>query len=292
MYGWPPRRSLSRPGDGRRRPPVGRPARRTRRRGRGRGRRSSGAVEELHGVGDDPEARAALALTAGPLVEVQATHHGHFPALGQVLATGGGQLVEGDDVDEVGAVGTGAGDGEAEGRRLVLLAIPLRSRAVTGSCVRRGWGWSGGGSPPTVKCSWWVLLRGGPASTGLMPARTDPDAQQRRRRHRRARTRNVVEARSDPCALKRPGRTCADKKPVVPHRRPKDAHRRAVRSAVGAPSPSRLQSASAQGQPAGEHQPPPTDVGPSSHTVGQAGGQRLVSPRTAPRLHRSVTLRR
>jgi hypothetical protein len=65
----------------------------------------------LDGVGDYLEAGPAFALSGGPFVEVEPADHGHLAALGQVFAAGGGQLVEGDDVDEVGRVGAG-GDGE------------------------------------------------------------------------------------------------------------------------------------------------------------------------------------
>src|SRR5581483_7835264 len=74
------------------------------------------------GVGDDLEAAAALAVLAGPLGQAQLADHGDLAALGEPLPAGGGQLVEADDVDEVGAVAGGAGHGDAEGGGLVLLA--------------------------------------------------------------------------------------------------------------------------------------------------------------------------
>src|SRR5207253_7672973 len=81
-----------------------------------------GWVEELDGLGDELDAGAALPVAGGPLVEAEPADDGHLPPFGEVFGAGGGQLVEADDVDEVGSVAAGAGDGEAEGGGLVLLA--------------------------------------------------------------------------------------------------------------------------------------------------------------------------
>ena len=70
-------------------------------------------ADELDGVGHDLDLGAALAVPGGPLRQAQFADHGDLSAPGEVLGAGGGQLVEADDVDEVGAVGAGAGDGEA-----------------------------------------------------------------------------------------------------------------------------------------------------------------------------------
>src|SRR5207244_9513067 len=74
--------------------------------------------------GHDLELGAALPVGGGPLVVAEPAGDGHLAAFGQVLAAGGGEGVEGDDVDEVGGVliGAAAGDGEAEGGGLVLLS--------------------------------------------------------------------------------------------------------------------------------------------------------------------------
>src|SRR5206468_5899642 len=101
------------------------------------------------------------AVTRGPLGQAQLSDHGHLPALGEVLSADSGQLVEGHDVDEVGTVGAGAGDGQAEGGRLVLLAGV--GCGVSGQAADEG---------DTVHG---VLLCEGPGWTGLMsPEPTGP----------------------------------------------------------------------------------------------------------------------
>ena len=65
-------------------------------------------------IGDNLDQGPALAVLGGPLVEPELADDGHLPALGQPVGAGAGQLVEGDDVDEVGAI-SAAGGGEAEG---------------------------------------------------------------------------------------------------------------------------------------------------------------------------------
>jgi hypothetical protein len=64
-----------------------------------------GRAEELDGVGHDLDLGAALAVPAGPLGQPQLADDGDLPAFGEPFGAGGGQLVEADDVDEVGAVG-------------------------------------------------------------------------------------------------------------------------------------------------------------------------------------------
>src|SRR5205085_2797849 len=78
-------------------------------------------AEELDGVGDDLEAAAALAVPALPFVGPELPDDGDLPAFGEPFGAGGGQLVEGEDVDEVGDAADLAGHGEAEGGGLVLL---------------------------------------------------------------------------------------------------------------------------------------------------------------------------